>query len=194
MKILISIFILFSLTTNDVVKKKYVPYGIIISKSDLIVDGIISKVSDSHYEFTVNDFIKGNSNNKIKVQIWTQWTCDKRIKEIETDQRLILFLSKTENDYFKIIHGSTGELFVDKDNSVKTFMNSSFPNVSITKDGIKKFSNSYEYLGSLYSRASKNNYFKKKSSISNSAKRIKKNKFYKTIIRDLKSGDYKLKN
>jgi len=132
--------------------KSYLSYGIIISKADLIIEGKISEVLDGKYKFEISDLIKGNSQKYITVNHWKQWTCDKRIKPVALGQRLFLFLTRSKDGSFDIIHGSSGELFVNTDNSVETFINKKFPKISDLKESIQLFIKAFEYHGKLYER------------------------------------------
>ncbi len=191
MKTLISILILLSFTTNSSLKKRNLPYGIVISKADLIVDGKISKVSSNEYELEIDDFVKGQSAKSIEVKMWKEWTCDSRIEKAEIGQRLILFLTKTKNGKYEIINGSTGELIVGKDNSVKTFMKSEFPTASQTKKGIQQFLQAFEYKGNLYPKFNEEKYFKRLIKQSEIDKMMAENKFFKSIVLSLKYYEIK---
>ena len=96
MKLLVCLFLFLIPSLNYGFKKKELPYSIVISKADLIVDGIVSKVSKNTYEFTIKQFVKGRSATKINVSIWKEWLCDPRIKELKAGQRLILFLERLD--------------------------------------------------------------------------------------------------
>jgi hypothetical protein len=191
MKTLISILLLLSFTTNSSLKKRILPYGIVISKADLIVDGKISKVSSNEYELEIDDFVKGQSSTSIKVKIWKEWTCDSRIEKAQIGQRLILFLTQSENGKYEIINGSTGELIVGKDDSVKTFMKSEFPNAALTKNGIKQFLKAYEYKGSLYPKYNEEKYFKRLIEQSEIDKMMAENEFFKSTVLSLKYYEIK---
>lgn len=126
MKLYICLLMLFNTWCNYAFKKYELPYSIVIAKADLIVDGIISKVSKNEYEFTINEFVKGKSPSKIKVSIWKEWICDPRIKELKTGQRLILFLEKSPYGNFTTINGSTGEIYIDNDSFINIFLPEEF--------------------------------------------------------------------
>ena len=186
MKTLISIILLLSFTTNSKIKKIILPYGIVISKADLIVEGKISTLSGNEYDFKITEFINGKSSEIINVEMWKEWTCDSRIQKAEIGQKLILFLTKTDDGKYQIINGSTGELFIGKDNSVNTFMKSEFPNVTEMKNGIKLFLKAYEFKGSLYPRHNEENYFKRLIEQSKIDKMMNENKFFKSTVSNLK--------
>jgi hypothetical protein len=110
MKLYICLVLFLNSYLNYAFKKHELPYSVVISKADLIVDGVISKVSKDKYEFTISQFVKGKSNSKISVSIWKEWLCDPRAKELKYGQRLILFLEKTVYGNFAPINQSTGEI------------------------------------------------------------------------------------
>ncbi|WP_250437356.1 hypothetical protein [Hanstruepera flava] len=184
MKTILSIILFLSFTTSSVVKKRVLPYGIVISKADLIVEGKISDVSHFvyEYEFEVTDFVKGKSENKITVDMWKEWTCDKRIKRPKVDQRLILFLTKNQNNEYEIINGSTGELFITENDSIKTFTYyDNFPKLDELKKGIKLFQESFEFYGEMYGYG-KDRFFKRLKSESEIKKLEKENEFFKSTV------------
>ena len=104
MKLLVCLFLFLTPTFNLNYKKMTMPYSIVISKADLIVDGTVSKVFKNSYEFTISQFVKGKSGSKINVSIWKEWMCDPRIGELKTGQRLILFLEKTPSGNYNPIN------------------------------------------------------------------------------------------
>ena len=146
MKTLISVILYLGLTINSNFKKNILPYCLVILKAELIVDGNISKVSENEYDFQITEFVKGESSKTISIEMWKEWTCDRRIKKPIDNQRLILFLRKVDNGNYKIINGSTGELFIEDDNSVKTYTKTDFfPEVQEVKKGIKLFLKAFSY-------------------------------------------------
>jgi hypothetical protein len=181
MKTFICFFIMFNLSAIPVFKKNVTPYSIIICKSDIIVDGHITKVLNGKYEFTIENIVKGKSNKRIYVKIWEDWTCDRRMKKPVIGQRLLLFLIKKSNADYIIINDSTGELFIDKDNSVTTFMNPNFPKIDVVKNGIKIFISSFEYYGPLELRYHENEYFKRLKTREQITKLEKQNKFFEKL-------------
>jgi len=191
LKTFVSILLLISFTTHNPIRKRGLPYGIVISKADLIVDGKISNIQSNEYELEIDEFLKGESSRVIKVKMWKEWTCDRRIEKTEIGQRLILFLTDDKNGKFEIINGSTGELIVRKDNSVNTFTNLELPSVSETKSGIQKFIQAFEYSGNLYPKYNDQNYFKQLIEQSEIDKLMAKNIFFKTIVLSIKRYEIK---
>ncbi|WP_133523949.1 hypothetical protein [Flavobacterium sp. 245] len=150
---------------NFAYKKREIPYPIVISKADLIVDGTISKVSKDKYEFVINQFIKGKSQQKINVAIWEEWLCDPRNKELKVGQRLMLFLEKMPNGNFNAINESTGELYIDNNRFVNIFLPKDFSNPTVLKKGISMFLETYSCYGDLNDRFLQNVYFWSNKSI-----------------------------
>jgi hypothetical protein len=179
MKLLICLLLFVNPSLNFDFKKDIMPYPIAISKAALIVDGVISKVSKDKYEFTVTQFIKGKSASKIGVTIWKEWTCDNRISELKSGQRLLLILEKTAGGDFKAINDSTGELFVEKNNTVtpSMYMLEKFPNATIIKKGITMYLETYTFQ-------EKKGCFEKKKSSTEINKMKNDNKFFKYLVDD----------
>ncbi|WP_343694087.1 hypothetical protein [Flavobacterium sp.] len=165
-------------------KKHILPYSIVISKADLIVDGTISKVSKNEYEFTISQFIKGKSGSKIKVSIWKEWICDPRIKELKAGQRLILFLEKTASGIFTPINDSTGEIYVDNDTFIDIFLPKEFSNPTILKKGISMFVQNFTVYGDLNDRFLQNVYFASNKSIFEIYKLTENNQVFKFLIQN----------
>ncbi|KAB1158541.1 hypothetical protein F7018_07945 [Tenacibaculum aiptasiae] len=94
MRILITLLLFTSLTNNNEFDKKVLPYSIVTSKADLIVEGQIDEINYGKYHFGISDFIKGKDDNTIIVNKWKQWMCDTRPLKYKTGQKLILFLKK----------------------------------------------------------------------------------------------------
>jgi hypothetical protein len=188
MKITAILLITLSFVNPSELDKSYVPYGVIISKSDLIVDGTVSKLSEFDYEFLINDYLKGADMKTIKVEHWKQWMCDERLEKLNIDQRLILFLKKKKgNSNYEIIHGSSGELFIRTDNSVETFSNKKFPKIDELKTGIRMFIKAYQYFGKLYETDSKKRVFKLLIEQSEIEKMKNENLFFKALNRPISS-------
>jgi len=184
MKTLISILLILGFTSNSTVKKRILSYPVVISSADLIVEGEISDVSFFVYEydFKITEFIKGESEQEITINMWKEWTCDARIKRPKKSQRLLLFLTKKQNGEYEIINGSTGELFISENDGIKTFGNSDFPKLNELKLGIKMFSKSYEYNGSIYSSYNEKTYFKQLVKQSEIEKMMTENGFFKSLV------------
>lgn len=190
MKYFIYISILLSLISQVDVRKNTLPYGIVISKADIIVEGtIIAKEKDS-YQFKITEFVKGNATETINVEIWEEWNCDKRIKDLKRNQRLLLFLKNGKTNY-NVINGSTGELFVLEDNSVKTFMKTDFPKIKELKKGVKLFLKAFEYHGKLYPNLDEDYYFKRLIEQSEIDKMAQENGFMKFLVSQIKN--YKIR-
>jgi len=151
MKILIAIILFTSLSKSNDVDKMVLPYSIVTSKADLIIEGEIGSIFDGKYDFTVSEFIKGNDDEVISVNKWEQWMCDTRQTEYKTGQKLILFLKKEKGQY-EIINGSTGELIINDDGTILRYEYQSLPKKSIVKEGIKMLIKSIDYKGKLYSK------------------------------------------
>lgn len=186
MKLFICLFLFLTPTLNFDFKKNILSYSIVISKADLIVDGTISGVSKDKYEFTISQFIKGKSNSKINVTIWKEWMCDGRAEDLKKGQRLLLFLEKTSDNTYYPINESTGELFIEKDNSPSPsmYMLEKFPNATIIKSGIKMFIDTYKVHGNLNDRFLQNVYFQSNKSIFEIYKLKETNKFFKYLVDD----------
>ncbi|MCP2025009.1 hypothetical protein L1276_000149 [Flavobacterium sp. HSC-32F16] len=158
------------------------PYSIVISKADLIVDGTISKVSQNEYEFTISEFVKGKSGSKIKVSIWKEWICDPRIKELKAGQRLILFLEKTASGNFAPINDSTGEIYIDNDAFISIFLPKEFSNPTVLKKGISMFVETIKVYGDLNDRFLQNVYFVSNKSIFEIYRMTENNQFFKFLV------------
>jgi hypothetical protein len=182
MKTLFSILLIIGITSDVNMKKMILSYPIVISKADLIIEGEISETSFffSEYEFKVNEFIKGESERKISINMWEEWICDRRIKKPKKGQKLLLFLKENNGEY-EIINGSTGELFIKEKDSLETFMRKDFPKLNELKSGIKMFSKSFKY--------DEKKYFKKLVENSEIEEMKSKNGFY-----DYLSDIIKIKN
>lgn len=186
MKILISLLLTFSLSNTPSVKKSFLPYGIVISKADLIVEGTISKVSELEYQLEVNELIKGKSSPSISVQIWNEWTCDTRQKKLKKGQKLMLFLIK-EQDSYKVINGSTGELFIEEDNLIKNYRSVKTPTANDLNEAIKMFLKAFSFKGSLYRQGGDDERsFKQLIESSELEKMMTKNEFFKSLVVNIK--------
>jgi hypothetical protein len=182
MKLFVCLFLFLFPTLNYGFKKHEVPYSIVIAKADLIVDGTISKVSKNEYEFTISQFVKGKSPLKIKVQIWKEWICDPRIKELKTGQRLILFLEKSAYGSFITINDSTGEIYVDNDSFINIFLPKEFTNPTVLKEGISMFLQTYKVYGDLNDRFLQNIYIQSNNSIFEIYRMKEDNKVFKFLV------------
>ncbi|MDA6071755.1 hypothetical protein NJT12_19190 [Flavobacterium sp. AC] len=184
MKLFVCLFLFLSPTLNFDFKKNILSYSIVISKADLIVDGTISNVSKDRYEFTISQFIKGKSDSKINVTIWKEWMCDGRVSDLKKGQKLLLFLEKTSKSVYYPINESTGELFLEKDNSPSPSMYrlERFPNGTVIKKGIKMFLETYQAYGNLNDRFLQNVYFQSNKSIFEIYKMKEDNKFFKYLV------------
>jgi len=151
MKTLITLILFTSFSNINEFDKMVLPYSIVTSKADLIVEGQIDEIYDGKYDFRITDFIKGKDDTKITVNKWEQWMCDTRQIEYETGQKLILFLKKEKGQY-QIINGSTGELIINDDGSIMRYEYQALPDKSIVKEGIKMLIKSIKYSGKLYSK------------------------------------------
>jgi hypothetical protein len=181
MKLYISLLMLFNTCFNYAFKKNEVPYSIVIAKSDLIVDGTISKVSKNEYESTISQFVKGKSVSKIKVSIWKEWICDPRIKELKICQRLILFLEKLPNGNFNPINDSTGEIYVDNDSFINIFLPKEFINPKVLKEGITMFLQTYKVYGDLNDRFLQNIHIESNKSVFEIYRMKENNKVFKFL-------------
>jgi len=180
--ILISFFLL--AVSFSPPRKIFYPYAISITESELIVDGAISKVNSSEYEFEVCEFIKGNSSEKINIKIWGEWTCDTRVGKIEKGQRLLLFLKKSYGNCYHAFNESTGELFVSDDGSVKTTMTKSLPKVEELKNGIRMFHKAFRFNGDLTKYFEKNRNFERLVSQEKINQMKAENKFFEFIVNE----------
>jgi len=152
MKNLSYLIILVSLISMAPTRKRYLKYPIIIGKADLIVEGSITKLPFEvyEYEFEITQTLKGKSKDIITVDMWKEWTCDQRIKRLQVGQKLLLFLIKRPNGDYKIINGSTGELFISNEGNIETSYKEDFPKIDELKKGIQLFIQAYKYDGVLY--------------------------------------------
>lgn len=181
--ILISIFVFFN--TPETVKKKNQPYWSVISESDLIVDGEIGTLTDSNYEFKISELIKGTEKKIIKVGIWEEWSCDTRLGKLIPKQRLILFLKKLKNGSYQVINGSTGELVVNQDRSIRRNMYHEYPDVYSVKNGIKEFLKSFDCQKKKGSNNKINYLFKRKITQIEKKKLMTTHSFFKYILNRL---------
>jgi hypothetical protein len=182
MKLFVCVFLFLLPTLNYGFKKHELPYSIVISKADLIVDGTISRVSQNEYEFTISEFVKGKSGSKIKVLIWKEWICDPRIKELKAGQRLILFLEKTTYGNFAPINDSTGEIYIDNDAFINIFLPKEFSNPTVLKKGISMFIETIKVCGDLNDRFLQNVYFVSNKSIFEIYRMTENNQFFKFLV------------
>lgn len=182
MKLFVCLFLFLLPILNYGFKKRELPYSIVISKADLIVDGTISKVSKNEYEFEISQFVKGKSGSKIKVLIWKEWLCDPRIKELKSGQRLILFLEKTSYGNFAPINDSTGEIYIDNDSFINIFLPKEFTNPKVLKEGIAMFLQTYKVYGDLNDRLLQNIHIQSNKSIFEIYKMKEDNKVFKFLV------------
>ena len=175
MKLCIYLIVLLNPFLNVDFKRDIWTYPKVILVADLIVDGKISKVSKNQYEFTITQFVKGKSIPKINVIIFEDWTCDRRIEKPKIGQKLILFLKKNKVHNYEIVNQSTGELFIQKDNSVNTFMREKLSDAAVLKTGVKMFLETYTLKGHEF-------YYSKKKSSSVISTMKKENKFFKFLV------------
>ena len=188
MRTVLTLTLFLSFTSISVVKKRVLPYGIIISNADLIVEGQIIEVSSSQnqYQFEITDFIKGQSSQKISVDIWEEWTCDHRIESPKIGQKLLLFLTKNTTNQYQIINDSTGELFIRDNDSLETFSYYKiFPKLDELKKGIKLFDESFKFHGELYGYG-KDRYFEQLVSDAKIKKNMEENTFFKSTFEHIK--------
>lgn len=184
MKLYICLLLFLNSYSNYAFKKNVMPYSIVISKADLIVDGVISKVSKDKYEYIITRFIKGRSSSKIIVSIWKEWICDPRIKELKPGQRLILFLEKTAYGNFSPINQSTGEIYVDNDKFIDIFLPNEFSNPAVLKKGIVMFVETFSLYGDLNDRFLQNVYFVSNRSIFEIYRMTENNSVFKFLVND----------
>lgn len=160
MKTLFALILTLSIFSKAEAKKIFLPYEIIIGSADLVVEGEVISVSTGFYKFKVTDYLKNNSEKIITIQMFPEWTCDSRIIPAKKGQKLLLFLSKSTNNFYQIINGSTGELFIE---SVPANFHDDFvfKDYADIKNGIKLFVKSFDYCGELYPKNNEKQTFKK---------------------------------
>ncbi len=184
MKTLFTLIVTLSIISTVEAKKIFLPYEIIIGNADLVVEGEIVSVDDGFYKFKITDFLKGSSEKIITVQMFRQWTCDQRIIPVEKGQKLLLFLLKSNGKFYKIINGSTGELFIENVQSAFS-QDFEFKNYDDIKKGIKLFGESFDYQGELYPKFGEKQTFKKLLSEQKLIKYDSVSKFFKSIRKKL---------
>lgn len=183
MKYIICILLIFPLLSNQAVRKRNLSYLIITSNSDLIVIGKIKDFTDKKYTFLPSEFIKGTSESTIKVEMFEEWSCDRRIKKPEIDQELFLFLNKKENGNYEILNGSNGEIFIDQ-SEISTFSSEDsiqLYSLQVFKEAIEMIIESIRYVGKSYSSYNEEAYYKRKVEQYKIDDFRKKNRFYKKI-------------
>jgi len=178
MKVFVLVTLLFCAFNSDSLKKRNLSYPYVISNSNLIVEGHISKTSDFEYEFLILKTLKGDSEKRITVNKWKEWTCDHRIKKVKFGQRLLLFLTKNKKGHYDIINGSTGELFIEKDNSVRSFSRPNYPNIIDVKIGIEYFVKYFEFK-----KINKKNIYTCKASSLQVEKMKNNSDFFKSMLK-----------
>ncbi|MFQ3239418.1 MAG: hypothetical protein ACI9NI_001724 [Olleya marilimosa] len=184
MKTLITLILTLSIFSKAEAKKIFLPYEIIIGSADLVVEGEIISVSNGFYKFKVAEFIKNNSEKIITVEMFPEWTCDQRIIPAEKGQKLLLFLTKSNEEFYQIINGSTGELFIE--NVLGDFYQDfEFENYDDIKKGIKLFVKSFDYCGELYPKFNEKQTFKKLLTETELSKLELESKFFKSIRKKL---------
>tara|TARA_R110002072_G_scaffold302305_2_gene484671 strand:+ start:2266 stop:2850 length:585 start_codon:yes stop_codon:yes gene_type:complete len=163
-------------------KKKYLPYEIIIGSADLIVEGEIMDFSKDQYDFKITEFLKlkGKFMREIKVNMFEEWTCDIRTKPVVKGQKLLLFLKSGPNGEYDIIHGSSGELFLDEVTEYFSY-EYNFKDYMDIKNGIRLFSESYDYLGPLYPKYNEKPVFKKLIQNNREKLNLKESEFFGSI-------------
>ncbi|MFT7612430.1 MAG: hypothetical protein ACI9J3_001390 [Parvicellaceae bacterium] len=148
MKHLLSVIIILTVSLNSHAKKIHYPMEIVAGMADLIVVGKIENVGSGTYQFRISNTVKGQSLDLIKVQMFKEWTCDRRIKKAKEGQELFLFLTKKAGK-FEIINGSTGEIFIDN-GLVKRAFKASQRTTEEWFVAIKTFTISYQFKGKDY--------------------------------------------
>jgi len=187
MKYILSIFVFILLSFNKgEAQKKYQPYWSIILESDLIIDGTITDLKDTIYSFEIIDFVKGKSKKKINVNIWKEWSCDHRPRKLQDGLRLVLFLEKQLDGSYNVIHGSNGELFVNKDKSISPIFFDGFTDVYDVKYGIDKFLKSFDYLRKKDYDDKSRHVLKRKISKLEMDKIMNSSNFFKHVINQIK--------
>lgn len=187
MKTVIALILSLILFSKTEAKKRFVPYEIIIGSADLVVEGEIVSVSNGFYRFKVNEFLKNNSEDIITVEMFPEWTCDSRIVPATKGQKLLLFLSKSNHEFYQIINGSTGELFVDNV-PANFYYDFVFEDYNDIKNGIKLFVKSFDYCGELYPKFNEKQTFKKLLSEAELSRLDLKSKFFKSIRKKLEKA------
>jgi hypothetical protein len=184
MKTIIALVLTISLFSKAEAKKIFLPYEIIIGSADLIVEGEIISVSNGFYKFKVTEYLKHNSEKIITIEMFPEWTCDSRIIPAEKGQKLLLFLTKSTDNFYQIINGSTGELFIE---SVPAdfYYDFVFEDYTDIKNGIKLFVKSFDYCGELYPKFNEKQTFKKLLSETELKKLDLESKFFKFIRKKL---------
>lgn len=158
-KIILLVFIILSSLKAEA-KKDIFTLNLIAANADLIVIGEIDMVKKNSYTFKINETIKGQTYKTIVVKMFDEWICDTRFEKAEKGQKLFLFLKKRQN-YWDIINGSSGELFISKNtiylgglDSLKIVNNKITRNdMSLTefKNTIQDLCKCYCYVGELAS-------------------------------------------
>jgi hypothetical protein len=80
MKFILSILLILSISVNSYAKKMYYPLEVVACMADLIVYGEIESVGKSSYELKIQETIKGQVFDVIKVQMFDEWVCDVRAR------------------------------------------------------------------------------------------------------------------
>lgn len=180
MKSIITLILTLSLISKVEAKKRVLPYEILIGGADLIVEGEIVDVSEGFYKFQITDFLKNKSKQTIKIQMFSEWACDSRVMPAKKGQKLLLFLAKSDYEFYQIINGSTGELFVESVTEVFQY-DFEFESYKDIKNGIKRFAESFDYHGDLYFRIGTKQTFEMLKSSEELAKMESESRFFKSL-------------
>jgi hypothetical protein len=148
MKFILSILLILCISVNSYAKKIYYPLEVVACMAELIVYGEIESVGKSSYELKIQETIKGQEFDVIKVQMFEEWVCDVRAKKPEIGDKLILFLSK-ENGKYEIINGSTGEMLVENGAMIGLFEENQ-PTVNEFTKALKTFTLSFKLKSNEY--------------------------------------------
>ncbi len=148
MKFILSILLILSISVNNYAKKIHYPLEVVASMADLIVYGEIETIGKSSYELKIQETIKGQVFDVIKVQMFEEWVCDVRAKKPEIGDKLVLFLSK-ENGKYEIINGSTGEMLVENGIVIGLFEENK-PTVNEFTKALRAFTLSYKLKSNEY--------------------------------------------
>jgi hypothetical protein len=168
------------------VDKEVLPYSFVILKSDLIVEGRIAQLSETSFIFQIDSTIKGSNIDTCRVLKWGQWTCDHRIKDYVVGQHLILFMILDDNQSYTIINGSTGELFIEEDLSIRTFTyGNSLPQRDEVITGINMVLSAVDYEGPLYPTRTEKGCFSRLVSENEFNRMMEENDFFKQAVRHI---------
>ncbi len=124
------------------------PIEVVIGMADLIVVGEIESLNAGSYQFQVNQTLKGQADEGIRVERYKEWICDIRVKKPEIGQKLVLFLTQSGGKY-EIINGSSGELFIENDSVFVPVFNQQ-PTLSELAEAVKSASSCFEMKHKKY--------------------------------------------